>query len=79
MSPLAALAASTLDAAEAIGLAGQVGELRTGLAADLVAVDGDPETDVTALERVRLVMLAGEIVHDTRPASLTADAVQVAA
>ena len=67
MTPLAALAASTSDAAEAIGLAAETGSLRQGLAADLIAVDGDPSTDVTALERVRLTMLGGRIVHDARP------------
>lgn len=70
MAPLAALAASTSDAAEAIGLAGKVGELRAGLAADLIAVDGDPEMDVSSLQRVRLTMVGGEIVHDTRPAAV---------
>jgi imidazolonepropionase-like amidohydrolase len=64
MTPLQALKACTSDAAEAIGLAGEIGEIRAGLAADLVAVDGDPTTDVTALERVRLTMRAGSIVHD---------------
>jgi imidazolonepropionase-like amidohydrolase len=68
MTPIQALAASTYDAAEAIGLAGEVGQLRPGLAADLIAVDGDPEVDVSALERVRLTMLGGEVVHDNRPA-----------
>jgi imidazolonepropionase-like amidohydrolase len=68
MTALQALAACTSEAAAAIGLGGEVGELRVGLAGDLVAVDGDPEVDVTALERVRVTILAGEIVHDTRPA-----------
>jgi imidazolonepropionase-like amidohydrolase len=67
MTPLDALRASTSAAAEAIGWAGQVGSLRPGLAADLLAVDGDPETDVTALERVRVTILGGEVVHDQRP------------
>jgi imidazolonepropionase-like amidohydrolase len=69
MTPIQALRASTSDAAEAIGLHGEVGELRAGLAADLLAVDGDPESDVTSLERVRVVVQAGEIVHDHRPPS----------
>jgi imidazolonepropionase-like amidohydrolase len=68
MSPLEALAASTSAAAEAIGLAGHVGRLRTGLSADLVAVDGDPEHDVHALERVRVVVARGELIRDNRPA-----------
>jgi imidazolonepropionase-like amidohydrolase len=73
MTPLDALAASTSSAAEAIGLAGQVGELRAGLAADVVAVDGDPESDVHALERVRVVIARGHLVRDNRPATAMAD------
>ncbi|HEY7940445.1 MAG TPA: amidohydrolase family protein [Candidatus Limnocylindrales bacterium] len=64
MSPLEALRACTSDAAEAIGLGGEAGQLRPGLAGDLVAVEGDPGADVTALERVRLTVLAGTVVHD---------------
>jgi imidazolonepropionase-like amidohydrolase len=63
MTPRQALIACTSDAAEAIGLRDEVGALRSGLAADVVAVDGDPETDVTALERVRLVMVGGRVVY----------------
>lgn len=63
MTEMQALKACTSDAAEAIGLGGEVGEIRPGLAADLVAVDGDPTIDVTSLERVRLTMRAGSIVH----------------
>jgi imidazolonepropionase-like amidohydrolase len=65
MTPLQALAASTSVASEAIGRGAEFGALRPGLAADLLAVDGDPAADVRALERVRLTMLAGEVVHDS--------------
>jgi imidazolonepropionase-like amidohydrolase len=63
MNARQALATCTTDAAEAIGLQDELGAIRPGLAADLVAVEGDPEADVTALERVRLVMQSGRIVH----------------
>jgi imidazolonepropionase-like amidohydrolase len=63
MTPLEALAACTALAAESLRLAGETGRLRPGLAADLVAVDGDPATDVGALERVRAVFARGRLVH----------------
>jgi imidazolonepropionase-like amidohydrolase len=75
MSPLEALAASTADAAESLGLAGTTGRLRPGLAADIVAVEGDPSTDVGALERVRAVFARGRLVHETGAAAAMVAAV----
>jgi imidazolonepropionase-like amidohydrolase len=63
MSPFEALRAATSDAAEAIGIRHAAGRIQPGMAADLVAVDGDPTVDITALERVRLTMIGGRIVH----------------
>jgi imidazolonepropionase-like amidohydrolase len=65
LSPLEALAACTADAAESLGLAAVTGSLRPGLAADVVAVEGDPSTDVNALARVRAVFSAGRLVGET--------------
>ncbi|AEV81171.1 Imidazolonepropionase [Actinoplanes sp. SE50] len=64
----AAVAAATSGAAAACGLAGTVGRLRPGMAADLLIVDGDVERDILALTRVRDVVLRGrQIVNDTGP------------
>jgi imidazolonepropionase-like amidohydrolase len=66
-TPLEALAGCTADAAESLGLAATAGRLRPGLAADIVALEGDPTTDVDALRRVRAVIAAGRLVHEASP------------
>jgi imidazolonepropionase-like amidohydrolase len=42
----------------AFGIADSVGALAPGMIADLIAVDGDPLTDLTVLQRVRVVIVA---------------------
>ena len=59
--PMDAIIGMTSLAAESIGLGGATGSVTTGLAADLVAVDGDPLTDITVLQRVRFVMKDGKV------------------
>ncbi|MFQ5744967.1 MAG: amidohydrolase family protein [Acidobacteriota bacterium] len=61
MSPVAALRSATSGNAHIFGLDDQVGSVRKGLLADLIAVAGDPTTDVSALRRVQLVMKGGKI------------------
>lgn len=63
-TPLDAIRSATVWAAAHNGLAGEVGALRPGMAADLVAVAADPLEDVRALERVEWVMRAGREVSD---------------
>ncbi len=63
MTPATAIAAATVNAAELLGLAGEIGALRPGMAADIIAVDGDPLADVRALKQVRFVMKGGEVIR----------------
>jgi imidazolonepropionase-like amidohydrolase len=66
--PWRAIASITLDAADALGLAGSVGAIRPGLLADLVAVEGDPIEDLSTLRRPRAVIQGGRpVVLDGRP------------
>jgi imidazolonepropionase-like amidohydrolase len=55
----AALGGATSRAADACGLAGRTGRLRAGLAADLLIVDGNPFTDITALRTPVTVVARG--------------------
>jgi imidazolonepropionase-like amidohydrolase len=66
MPPLEALAACTSEAARSLGLAETTGRLVPGLAADIVALDGDPAVDVDALRRVVAVLARGRLVHESR-------------
>jgi imidazolonepropionase-like amidohydrolase len=59
--PMDAIVGMTSLAAESMGLGKDIGAIATGLTADLVAVDGDPLQDISALQRVRFVMRNGKI------------------
>jgi imidazolonepropionase-like amidohydrolase len=60
-SPMAAIVGMTSLAAESMGLGKQIGTLAPGFNADIVAVEGDPRVDITALQRVRFVMKDGKV------------------
>lgn len=61
MKPAEALAAATGVAAKALHLETKVGLVKQGLVADLIAVEGDPTTDIKALRRVKFVMKGGTV------------------
>jgi imidazolonepropionase-like amidohydrolase len=61
MPPLEALRSATSVNARLFHLEARVGALRPGLLADLVAVQGDPSADISALRRVTLVMKGGTV------------------
>jgi imidazolonepropionase-like amidohydrolase len=66
MEPMQAIVAGTSLAADAVGVGDQVGSVAPGMLADLIAVDGDPSLDITALGRVRFVVQGGDVVMDGR-------------
>jgi imidazolonepropionase-like amidohydrolase len=61
MSPLAALQAGTLNGAKLLGWQNQIGALKPGYDADIIAVPGDPLQDISALQKVSFVMKNGVI------------------
>jgi imidazolonepropionase-like amidohydrolase len=61
MTPLQAIQSATLNAAELLRLEKEVGNLESGMSADVIAVDGDPLKDIAQLEKVRFVMKGGKI------------------
>ena len=71
MSPMQAIQAATVWAAECVGLEKQIGTVAAGKLADLVVVDGDPLRNIGVLrdqERIRLVMKGGEVCVNKLPA-----------
>ncbi|HEX8349796.1 MAG TPA: amidohydrolase family protein, partial [Hymenobacter sp.] len=64
MAPLEVIRAATLNAAELLGLKERIGALDANMAADLIAVAGDPLTDITALEQVKFVMKDGKVIKN---------------
>jgi imidazolonepropionase-like amidohydrolase len=66
MNPAEAIHAATVNAADLLGLAKEIGTLEPGKEADIIAVAGDPLTDVTVLKRVGFVMADGRVTKDER-------------
>ncbi len=63
-APMHAIVAATSLNAGALGLADRIGAIAPGLEADIIAVDGDPLRDITALRRVSFVMKSGRVVRN---------------
>jgi imidazolonepropionase-like amidohydrolase len=67
MTPEQALAAATINGAELLGLSDQLGRIKPGYLADLVAVEGEPWNDIqSATRRVKWVMKEGKVMIDQR-------------
>ena len=65
-SPLDAITSATSLGAEALGMGDQIGTIAPGMQADLVAVQGDPSKDITALRRVVFVMKGGKVYRNSK-------------
>jgi len=61
MTPLAALQAGTLNGAKLLGWQGQIGALKTGYLADVIAVPDNPLADISVLQKVTFVMKGGVV------------------
>jgi imidazolonepropionase-like amidohydrolase len=70
VQPMAALVSANALAAEALGMSGQIGSIAPGLEADIIALDGDPLQDITAVRRVVFVMKGGVVYKNEPPATL---------
>ena len=67
MSPLAALQAGLLNGAKLLGWQDQIGALKPGYFADIVAVPGNPLSDIDVLQKVSFVMKGGTVYRHDRP------------
>ena len=61
MTPMAAIVAATVNAADLLGLAAEAGTIEPGKSADIVAVRGDPLADVGVLRQMNFVMARGRV------------------
>lgn len=64
MSPLQAIRSATINAADLMGWADDIGVIEAGKYADIIAVDGDVLNDIRQLEHVKFVMKGGEVVRN---------------
>ena len=64
MTPMTAIEAATVNAADLLGLSAEIGTLEAGKRADIIAVDGDPLTDVSVLTSMDFVMRDGRVYRD---------------
>ena len=65
VDPMAAMVSANSLAAEVLGLSNQIGSIAPGLQADIIALDGDPLKDITAVRRVVFVMKGGVVYKHT--------------
>jgi len=64
MTPAQSIQAGTINNAAALGWSDRVGSIEAGKFADIVAVSGNPLTDITELQRVKFVMKGGKVIRN---------------
>ena len=67
LTPVEAIKAATLNAADLLGLASEIGSIEAGKSADIIAVAGDPLSDVKLLKSVGFVLARGEVIKPSGP------------
>jgi imidazolonepropionase-like amidohydrolase len=64
MTPAQAIQSATTVASEMMGWQDRIGSIEKGKFADIIAVAGDPLSDITELERVKFVMKGGQVIRN---------------
>ena len=72
VAPMTALVSANSLGAEALGMADQIGAIGPGLQADIIALDGDPLKDITAVRRVVFVMKGGVVYKNVARGAIPA-------
>jgi imidazolonepropionase-like amidohydrolase len=72
VEPMAAMVSANSLGAEALGMADQIGSIAPGLQADIIALDGDPLKDITAVRRVVFVMKGGIVYKNAARSAIPA-------
>ena len=70
VDPMTAMVSANSLAAEAMRLSNQIGSIAPGLEADIIALDGDPLKDITAVRRVAFVMKGGVVYKNAPPGTI---------
>ena len=65
VDPMAAMVSANSLAAQALGMSNEIGSIAPGFQADIIALDGDPLKDITAVRRVVFVMKNGVVYKNT--------------
>lgn len=72
VDPTAAMVSANSLGADALGMANQIGSIAPGLQADIIALDGNPLKDITAVRRVVFVMKGGIVYKNAVPGAIPA-------